>query len=222
VVSGLRSALSSQHAGSVALHGVVGTGKIVFTAVTSTLVVCVLSLYFLAGLPSILRFGYRLVPATRRPRVILLTEEILRQVGRYMLGNILTSVIAGLATVGWLLAVRVPYAAALGVLVAILDLIPIIGSTIGGAIATLVALTVSLPVAVATLVFYVGFRIAEDYLLMPRVMRFAAGVPPLLSIVAVTIGGALLGIIGALVAIPVALAVKLLITEVAIPRMEAA
>ena len=89
---------------------------------------------------------------------------------------------------------------------AILDLIPVIGSTVGGFIVTLVALTVSLPVAIATLAFYIVYRLAEDYLIVPRIMGRTVEVPAVVSLVAVLLGGVLLGIVGALVAIPVAAA----------------
>ena len=90
--------------------------------------------------------------------------------------TMLTSVIAGLGTYLWMVGWGIPYPALLGLLVALLDLIPVVGSTIGGAIVTLVALTVSIPVALATLAFYVGYRFAEDYLVVPRIMGRAVQV----------------------------------------------
>ena len=137
-----------------------------------------------------------------------------------MLGNFITSVIAGLGTYIWLLAWGVPYPLLLGMFVAILDLIPVIGSTIGGIVVSLVALTVSLPVALATLAFYIGYRLAEDYLIVPRIMGRTVQLPAIVSLVAVLIGGVLLGIVGALVAIPVAAAIRLLLHEVAIRRLD--
>ena len=104
--------------------------------------------------------------------------------------------------------------------VAFLDLIPVIGSTIGGAVVTLVALTVSLPVALATLAFYIGYRLAEDYLIVPRIMGRTVQLPAIVSLVAVLIGGVLLGIVGALVAIPVAAVIRLLLHEIAIRRLD--
>jgi predicted PurR-regulated permease PerM len=104
--------------------------------------------------------------------------------------------------------------------VALVDLIPVIGSTAGGAVVTLVALTVSLPVALATLAFYIVYRLAEDYLLVPRVMGRTVQVPAIVSLIAVLVGGVLLGIIGALVAIPVAAAIRLLLQEIAIRRLD--
>ena len=103
--------------------------------------------------------------------------------------------------------------------VAFLDLIPVIGSTIGGIVVSLVALTVSLPVALATLGFYVFYRLAEDYLIVPRIQGRTVELPALASLVAVLIGGVLLGIVGALIAIPVAAAVRLLLQEIAFHRL---
>jgi predicted PurR-regulated permease PerM len=104
--------------------------------------------------------------------------------------------------------------------VGLLDLIPIVGSTVAGIIVSLVALTVSLPIALATAAFYIVYRNAEDYLITPRVMRRTVDVPGLVTVIAVLIGGALLGIIGALIAIPVAAAIKLILEEVSYPRLD--
>jgi predicted PurR-regulated permease PerM len=211
--------LVSSRGGSL-IGGVLGAGELVLSTASSVLAVMVLSIYFLAGLPRIKVFAYRLVPHSRRPRVILIGDEILAKVGGYVLGNFLTSVIAGLGTYLWLLAFGVPYPLLLAMFVAILDLIPVIGSSIGGAVVSLVALTVSLPVALATLAFYIGYRLAEDYLIVPRIMGRTVQVPAIVSLVAVLIGGVLLGIVGALVAIPVAAAIRLLLHEIAIRRMD--
>jgi predicted PurR-regulated permease PerM len=213
------SKLVSGGGGSL-VGGVLGAGALVVSTVSAIVAIMVLSIYFLAGLPKIKVFGYRLVPHSRRPRVILIGDEIFAKVGGYVLGNFITSVIAGLGTYFWLLAWGVPYPLLLAMFVAFLDLIPVIGSTIGGAIVSLVALTVSLPVALATLAFYVGYRLAEDYLIVPRIMGRTVEVPAIVSLVAVLIGGVLLGIVGALVAIPVAAAVRLLLQEIAFHRLD--
>ncbi len=206
--------------GSTLVGGVLGAGALVIGALASTLAVIVLVIYFLAGMPRIKLFVYRLAPHSRRARVILLGDEIFTKVGGFVLGNIVTSVIAGLGTYLWMLAFGIPYPILLGLFVAILDLIPVIGSTIGGAVVSVVALTVSLPVAIATLAFYIAYRLAEDYLLVPRIMGSAVKVPAVVSVVAVLVGGALMGIIGALVAIPVAAALRLLLQEVAFRRLD--
>jgi len=206
--------------GSSLIGGVLGAGALVLGAVTSTLVVLVLVVYFLAGMPQIKLFFYRLAPHSRRARVILLGDEIFTKVGGFVLGNVVTSVVAGVGTYLWMLAFGIPYPILLGLFVALMDLIPVIGSTIGGAVVSLVALTVSLPVAIATLVFYIAYRLAEDYLLVPRIMGSAVKVPAVVSVVAVLVGGALLGIVGALVAIPVAAALLLLLREVTFRRLD--
>jgi predicted PurR-regulated permease PerM len=214
----LESLLSS--GGSSVVGGVLGAGELVLSTASSILAIIVLSIYFLAGLPRIKVFAYRLVPHSRRPRTILIGDEILAKVGGYVLGNVLTSVIAGAGTYFWMLAFGIPYPLLLGMFVAILDLIPVIGSYVGGAVVTLVALTVSLPVAIATLAFYITYKLAEDYLIVPRIMGRTVQVPAIVSLVAVLIGGVLLGIIGALVAIPVAAAIRLLLNEILIRRQD--
>jgi predicted PurR-regulated permease PerM len=222
---GLLDSLKAQFsagAGGVPLNGVLNVGLAVFGTLTAAVTVLVLTVYFLANLPAIRRVGYRMFPGSRRHRARELGDEISARVGGYVLGNLLTSAIAGLGTFVFLEIVHVPYAVALGVLVAVLDLIPVVGSTIGGILVTLVALSVSTTVAIASLVFYVAYRLLEDYLLVPRVMNRAVDVPPVLTIVALIIGGALLGIVGAFLAIPAAATVQLVVTRVVWPRLDAA
>ena len=206
--------------GSSLVGGVLGAGELVLGTLTSTLVVIVLVVYFLAGMLRIKQFFYRLAPGSRRARVILLGDEIFTKVGGFVLGNVATSVITGLGTYLWMLAFGIPYPILLALFVALLDLIPVIGSTIGGAVVSLVALTVSLPVAIATLAFYIGYRLVEDYLLTPRIIGSTVKVPAVVSVVAVLVGGALLGIVGALVAIPVAAALRLLLEEIMFRRLD--
>jgi predicted PurR-regulated permease PerM len=214
--------VTSGGAAPTVLNGVLGASQVVLNTLTDFIVVLTLTLYFLVGMPAVKRFGYRFVPGSHRQRVQELTEEILTRIGRFMLGNLVTSAIAGIATFGWLQLTHVPYSAALGIFVALMDLVPMVGSTIGGVVVSVIALVVSLPVAIATAVFYVAFRLAEDYLIMPRAMKYAVDVHPIVTVVAVLVGGALLGIIGALVAIPVAVAIGLILDEVLFPRIERA
>ena len=206
--------------GSASVNTALGVGKVVLDLVTAVAIVVIVTVYLLADLPRVRRGIYQLAPKSRRARMILLTDEILNRVGGYVLGNLLTSAIAGIGTWAWALAFGIPYSLLLGLLVALLDLIPIVGSTIGGIIVSLVALTVSLPIAIATALFYVLYRFVEDYLLTPRIMARTVAVPGLVTVVATVLGGALLGIIGALVAIPIAAAIKLLAEEVAAPRLD--
>jgi predicted PurR-regulated permease PerM len=206
--------------GSSLIGGVLGAGELVLGAASSMLIVAVLVIYFLADMPRIKLFAYRLAPHSRRTRVILIGDEIFAKVGGFVLGNFLTSIVAGFGTYLWMLAFGLPYPILLGLFVAFMDLIPVIGSTIGGAVVTLVALTVSLPVAALTLGFYIAYRLAEDYLLVPRIMGRTVQVPAVVSVVAVLVGGTLMGIVGALVAIPAAAALRLLLEEVAFHRLD--
>ncbi len=215
IVRGLQKLLNG---GS--FNSAVGVGKAILNVVTSTVLVVVVTVYLLADFPRLKHWLYQLAPRTRRPRMILLTDEILDRVGGYVLGNLFTSFIAGVGTFLWALLLGIPYALLLGLMVALLDLIPIIGSTIGGVIVALVALTVSPTLAIATAIFYVLYRFLEDYLLIPHVMARTVAVPGLVTVLATVLGGALLGLIGALVAIPVAAAIKLLHEEITAPRLE--
>ena len=209
-----------QTKGGSLIGGVLGAGEVVLSTFSSIVIVAVLAIYFLADMPRIKLLAYRLAPHSRRARVILIGDEIFAKVGGFVLGNFVTSLIAGLGTYIWLVIFGVPYPILLSLLVAFLDLIPVIGSTIGGAIVTLVALTVSLPVAIATLGFYIAYRLAEDYFVVPRVMGKTVQVPGAVSVVAVLIGGALMGIVGALVAIPAAAALRLFLQEVVFHRLD--
>jgi predicted PurR-regulated permease PerM len=201
-------------------HGLLGAGQVVFNALSSTGIVAVLIVYFVADLPRIRTTLYRLVPNSRRPRAILLGDEIFAKVGGYVLGNLLTSLIAGSLTASFLAIVGVPYPLLLGVFVAIVDLLPVIGSAIAGVVVCLVALSVSLPVCLATIGFFIVYRLAEDYLIVPRIIGQAVKVPAVVTVVAALLGGALQGIVGALVAIPAAAALLLLTQEVLFPRLD--
>jgi predicted PurR-regulated permease PerM len=206
--------------GGSAVNEVVSAGSAVFGALADSVIVIVLTVYFVVDMPRIRTALYRLVPHTRRPRAILIGDEVFAKVGAYVLGNVLISVITGGATFIWLMAFGVPYPLLLAIFVAVLDLVPIVGSTIAGVVVAAVALTVSLPICIATIVFFVAFRFVEDYLLVPRIIGRVVKVPALITVVAVLIGGALLGIVGALVAIPIAAALQLLTQEVLYPRLD--
>ncbi len=214
----LQQTLSGDASGLV--NGLLGAGQVVFSALTSGLILVVLTMYFVADLARIRATIYRLVPHSRRPRAILLGDEIFAKVGGYVLGNLVISLIAGALTFTFLVIAGVPYALLLALFVAILDLVPVIGSILAGLVVCLVALSVSLPVCLATAGFFLAYRLAEDYLLVPRIIGRALKVPALVTVVAVLLGGALLGIVGALVAIPAAAALLLLTREVLFPHLD--
>jgi predicted PurR-regulated permease PerM len=203
---------------SIPAGGLLGAGKLLLSLGVATISVAALTIYFLIALPGVKKLWLSLIPRSRRERTALLTDEVCDRVGGFMLGNLLTSVISGLGTYLWLLIFGVPYALLLALVVALFDLIPMVGSTIAGVIVSLVALTKGISVGVATIAFYVVYRYLEDYLLNPRVMKHTVKVSPGLTIIATLIGGTLLGLIGALVAIPVAATMQLLLEEVVSPR----
>jgi predicted PurR-regulated permease PerM len=206
--------------GSSVVDNLVGAVRLVVDAVTNLVLLAVLTAFFLADLPRIRRVAYRMVPGSRRPRAILLGDEILAKVGAYVLGNVVISIIAAVLTFLWLMALGVPYPLLLAIFVALFDLVPVVGSTLAGVVVAAVALTVSLPTGIATVAFFVGYRLLEDYLLVPRIIGRAVQVPALITVIAVLVGAAVLGIVGALVAIPVAAALLLLTQEVLFRRLD--
>jgi predicted PurR-regulated permease PerM len=214
----LTSYLKGKDKIKIPIGGVLGAGKLLLSLGVATISVIALTIYFLIALPGVKRLWLSLIPRSRRVRAELLTDEVFGRVGGFMLGNLLTSVISGVGTYLWLLAFGVPDALLLAFSVALLDLIPLVGSTIGGIIVSLVALTKGIPVAIATVGFYIVYRYLEDYLVNPRVMKHTVKVTPGVTIIATLIGATLLGLIGALVAIPVAATIHLLLEEVAFPR----
>ncbi len=202
------------------LGDVVDIGEKLFGYITNLVLLVVLTAYFLVDLPRVRRLTYRLVPASRRPRAILLGDQVLSKVGAYVLDKVIISIVTAVSTYIWLVIFGVPYPLLLSVLVALLDLIPVVGSTIAGVFVSAVALTVSIPVALATVVFFLAQRLIEDYLLVPRIIGRVVNVPGVITVVAVILGAAVLGLVGALIAIPVAAAIQLVIEEVVIPRMD--
>jgi predicted PurR-regulated permease PerM len=209
-----------ENAGTAVFGGVLGVGKVVFSAFFSTLTVLILTLYFLSNLPAIKSSAYRAVPRSRRARVGLLTDEILERVGGYVGGALVIAATAGVTTFLLLIVLGVPYPVALAMLVAITDLVPLVGATIGAAIVTLVAFFVSVKVGLIAAAYYVAYQQIENYVLYPRIMKRSVDVSPAATVVAVLIGGSLLGVLGALLAIPIAAAVQLVLQEVVIPRQD--
>jgi predicted PurR-regulated permease PerM len=200
--------------------GVVGLGKAILGIFAATLTVIILTIYFLANMPAIKSVLYRSIPRTRRARVGLLTDEILNRVGGYVLGNLATSVVAGVTTFVWLVAFGIPYPVALAMFVAITDLIPLVGATIGAIGVAVVALFHGVVPGIATGAYYVAYQQFENYVLQPRVMKRTVDVAPVVTIVAALLGAALMGIIGALIAVPLAAAIQLLLTEVVFPGQD--
>jgi predicted PurR-regulated permease PerM len=201
--------------------GVFNVGLTVLNAVVTTVVVMILTIYFLAGLPTLKRALYTLAPATRRERVGQLGDEILRRVGRYVIGAFSVAMLAGTVSLLFLLSVGLrQYALPLAVMVAILDLVPLVGSITGAALVSIVGLANSLSIGVACIVFYLIYETLEGYVIYPRVMRSSVDVPEYVTIIAVLAGGALGGVVGALLALPIAAALLLIVREVWVRRQD--
>ncbi|MEO6204294.1 MAG: AI-2E family transporter [Mycobacteriales bacterium] len=209
-----------ENAGTKLFGGVLGVSKVVFGAFFSTLTVLILTLYFLSNLPGLKAGAYRAVPRSRRPRVGLLADEILERVGGYVGGALLIAGLAGVTTFVFLVILGIPYPLALAMLVAITDLIPLIGATIGAALVTLVGFFVSVQVGLIAAAYYIAYQQIENYIIYPKVMKRSVDVSPVATVIAVLIGGSLLGVLGALLAIPIAAAAQLILREVFLPKQD--
>ena len=206
--------------GTAAAGGVLGVGKVVLGFTFNTLTLLILTLYFLSSLPSIKANAYRLVPRSRRARVGLLTDEILARVGGYVAGAVIIAGIASVLTFLLLLTLGVDSPVALALLVFLTGLIPLIGATIGAVVITIVALFTSVQAGIIVAIYYLVYQQLENSLLYPRIMKRSVDVSPAATVVAVLIGGSLLGVLGALLAIPIAAAVQLVLNEVVSPRQD--
>ncbi|GAA4030375.1 AI-2E family transporter [Arthrobacter methylotrophus] len=200
--------------------GVVGFGSTVANGVFGTLIVLVLSLYFLGALPAMKRWGYRLAPRSRRPRVEALSEEITRSVGNYVIGQVCVALLNALFAFIVMSILGIPFSILLAFVVALLAFIPLVGGMIAAVVVILVALTASWQTAVIYAVCYVAYLQFEAYFISPRIMQKAVAVPGAVAVISVIAGGSLLGILGALIAIPTAAAIMLLIKEVFIIRQD--
>jgi predicted PurR-regulated permease PerM len=198
--------------------GVLDAGKIIASGVFSVLTVLVLTLYFLASLPAVKHAAYAMVPASRRPRVISLAEEIMRRVGSYAVGQV---TVAGInAFFAWIMMslLDLQFAAVLAVAVGFLGLIPMVGATLGASVVALVAFFDEPKKALIVIVYFIVYQQLENYAVMPRVMQRTVAVPGAVTVVAALAGGTLLGMLGALLAIPFAAGALLLYEEVLVPR----
>lgn len=210
---------NSQAVGGV-FGGVVGFGSSVANGLFGTLIVLVLSLYFLASMPAMKRWAYRLAPRSRRPRVEALSEEITRSVGNYVIGQACVALLNALYAFIVMSIVGVPYSILLAFVVALLAFVPLVGSLIAGIVVTLVALTDNWQTALIYAIFYFAYLQFEAYVVSPRVMQRAVSVPGAVAVISVIAGGSLLGVLGALIAIPTAAAIMLLIEEIFLARQD--
>lgn len=185
-----------------------------FSAAVKLVTVLTISFFLLLDGGRIVRFLFGLLKQNHQRRYTLIADKVYRAVAGYVLGNLLISVVAGLVTYITLSLLNVPFAVPLAVLMVFLDLVPLVGATIAGVTILLVTLFNDFPTSsIVWAVVFVVYQQAENNLLQPIVYRRTVDVPPLVVIVAILIGTSLLGVLGALVAIPVAAAVQILVKD---------
>jgi predicted PurR-regulated permease PerM len=206
---------------SAIFGGAVGIGLAVLGALFNGFIVIVLTLYFLASLETTKSALYRLAPASRRDRVSKLGNRVVRSVGGYVSGAFIVALCAGLSSLVFLFIAGLgQYAVALAFVVALLDVIPMIGATIGAVIVTAIAFATDWKIGIACVVFYIVYQQIENYVIYPRVMSKSVDLPGAATVIAALVGAALFGVVGALLAIPTAASILMLVREVWVRRQD--
>lgn len=202
--------------------GLVGAGRVVANMVFSLIMTLVLTLYFLASLPSIKNTIYQFAPASRRPRVRYLANEMFRRIGAFITGMFIVVTLWAVGSTVVMYAVGLgQYALALSVVVALFAFIPIVGSSCAMIIVSIVAFSVSPTAGLVTLAYFLIYQQLDAYVVQPRVFSQSLNVPGVLVILGAICGGLLLGIVGALLAIPTVASLLLLYREVIVPHLDA-
>ena len=187
----------------------------VFSTLVQLVTVLVLTFFFLKDGQRMIEWCLRQQPPGRAQRARAVLDDVYGAVAGYVVGNLLISVIAGTSTYVVLSILSVPFAVPLAVLMAFLDLIPLVGATIGGVIIGIVAAISDFPTAVIVwAIFFIVYQQVENNLLQPVIYRHTVAVHPLLVLVAVLIGGSRLGVLGALLAIPVVAGLQILVKDI--------
>jgi len=151
-----------------------------------------------------------------------LSEEIMRRVGSYAIGQVAVATINAVLSYVMMSIVGIHYAAVLAVVVGVLGLIPMVGASIGAALVCLVAVFDEPQKAVIALVYYVIYQQVENYVVAPKIMQRTISVPGAVTVIAALIGATLAGVLGALLAMPVAAGLLLIYEEVIVPRQRQA
>jgi predicted PurR-regulated permease PerM len=186
----------------------------IFGALVQLITILVMAFFMLLDGKRVLLFLGRHLGPERGQRMEKIAEDVYSAVTGYVAGNVLISVVAGVAAYLMMLILDLPFAVPLAVTVALLDLIPLVGSTIAGLIVGIVAAIVGFPgKLIAWVIYMIVYQQVENNVLQPVVYRRTVQIHPLIVIVAVLIGGSLLGVLGALLAIPVAATVQILVKE---------
>ena len=200
--------------------GVWQAGIGIANGLTAALIVLILTLYFLASLQIIKRAFYSLVPRSGRSKVIDITEQVTKSVGGYISGMVVLAFINSVLGFVMMTIVGVPFAGLVAVGVFLLALIPLIGSVMATVLVAIVALFDSPTTALIAAAYYLIYMQIESYLLTPRVMNRVVSVPGSLVVIGALAGGTLLGLLGALISIPVTAMVLMIIKQVWVPRQE--
>jgi predicted PurR-regulated permease PerM len=215
IVDKIREAVSSGGASKVlGLTGAaISITKSVIALVVATITIAFLTFFMLLEGPAWMERFYGLLPEASQPRWRKIGHDVYRAVGGYVTGNLLISLIAGTLTTVVLLAVGVPYAVALGVIVAIFDLIPLAGATIAAIIIGTVAFLHSITAGIVVVIFFIVYQQVENHFLQPVIYGRTVQLSPLAVLISVLVGAKLAGILGALGAIPIAGAIQVVLLD---------
>ena len=200
----------------------VGFVRSVGAALFNVVTVIVLTVYFLLDLPKLIEGGAQLFAKSRRKQMKERADVVFRSISSYLLGNLATSAVAGVVSFIALTVLHVPYALPLAMWVAIADLIPLVGATIGAVPAVIVAFFHGTATGIGTAIFFLLYQQFENYVVQPRVMKQAVDISAAAVLLAALVGATVLGFVGALLAIPIAASAKVLVREIWFPRQEAA
>ncbi|MDN3495324.1 AI-2E family transporter [Planococcus sp. APC 4015] len=201
--------------------GLIAVGATVLGGLTGTFIVIILTIYFTSAVPNLKRAVYQLVPASKREKFIDLSEQITDSVGYFVMGQVSLGVINGVLSAILLSIIGAPFPAVLAVIAFFFSIIPLVGTLTGSAI---IVLTCFLPglgsptVGIIAAVYYLIYMQIEAYVISPRIMNRAVSVPGAVVVIAALAGGSLLGVLGALVAIPIAASILIIYRQVVIPR----
>lgn len=190
-------------------------------AIFNVLLVLVLTIYFLLDLPQLVDGALRLLPSSRRERADGISGVFFKRISGYMLGQLGVSTVAGITAMIALAIIRVPEWLPLSIWVGFSAVIPMIGASLGAIPAVIVAFFASPVQGFVTLAFFLAYQQVENYVIHPRVMRQAVDISAPAVLLSALIGASLLGLVGALLAIPVAASLKALTQELWLPRQEA-
>lgn len=202
------------------LGGVLQVGLGILGGVVGTLVVIILSIYFMASLETMKGYAANLVAASKREKFSKILNQVAISVGRWVMGQTTSALLHAIFLFIFLTVIDSPYSLLLSAAGFALAFIPLIGSASAGIVVVVVTLFLSPESALIALIYYVIYLQLEAYLINPRIMRKAVSIPAGLVVVAALMGGTLGGILGALVAIPTSAAILLIIREVWMPRQQ--